>query len=379
MRPSALVRSPPRPRDRGGRCPSATRTWCRPGTDRLAQADRACAPARPARHRRLRKLPCRYHHPRSARFRNAAGPGEHHCVTRLRGCGRNSANPLHEPCRDRRPGRLQIGLGVDPHARCWPPQPSGYFRAVIHTCNVPPEESCASAAATQLSGRPVIHRDSPINRCPPGEMPALAACPISLGAGYGPVHADLLTRAGVDVDPQGEGIVNAAGRGAHRVITVGPAGADGRDVAGWRCPGGGGEKKCTEGCGGDGEFGWPHEQAISSYGILRVMSSLSAYLPGLGAARPPGQFPRPAWPDGGPSAGLRGGCSAAFLNSEPCAYCAHTGPGNHYLTVPWRTVSRWRGAWRQATGSPAGRAAPAKRTPSANSQLKLGFVTAYIQ
>src|SRR5580704_7326569 len=49
----------PRPRDRDGRCLSATRTWYRPGTDPSAQAGTAWAPARPARHRRLPKFPCR--------------------------------------------------------------------------------------------------------------------------------------------------------------------------------------------------------------------------------------------------------------------------------------------------------------------------------
>src|SRR6185312_16428906 len=40
-RPSALVRSPPRPRDRDGRRLSGTRTWSPLGTDRSAQAGKA--------------------------------------------------------------------------------------------------------------------------------------------------------------------------------------------------------------------------------------------------------------------------------------------------------------------------------------------------
>src|SRR5439155_10254023 len=67
-RPSALVRSPPRPRDRDGRCPSATRTWCRPGTGRSAQAGTARAPARPVRQRGLRALPCRPSSPAALTF-----------------------------------------------------------------------------------------------------------------------------------------------------------------------------------------------------------------------------------------------------------------------------------------------------------------------
>ena len=42
----------------GGVC-QPHRTWCRPGTDRSAQAGTAWDRARPARHRRLRKFPCR--------------------------------------------------------------------------------------------------------------------------------------------------------------------------------------------------------------------------------------------------------------------------------------------------------------------------------
>ena len=54
----------------GTHSPSATPKRCRPGTDRSARAGTACAPARPARHRRLRKLPCRHHHPPPSRSSN---------------------------------------------------------------------------------------------------------------------------------------------------------------------------------------------------------------------------------------------------------------------------------------------------------------------
>src|SRR5260370_39351945 len=47
---------------------------------------------------------------RSARFRNAAEPGERHYVTHIRGCARNSANSPPEPHREReRGGRARQG------------------------------------------------------------------------------------------------------------------------------------------------------------------------------------------------------------------------------------------------------------------------------